>query len=85
MLDCDHLGVPLETGDRQLTYKTAVIRYKFANMSREVEALQSWIEVSNDDSTSRHGLEIYFFIVLCARGLLPQRLHRDEVKPGQVF
>lgn len=25
----------------------AVIRFKFANMSRETEALQSWIEVSH--------------------------------------
>lgn len=29
----------------------AVIRYKFANMSRETEALQSWIEVSPSTST----------------------------------
>lgn len=30
---------------------TAVIRFKFANMSRETEALQSWIEVSHSTST----------------------------------
>lgn len=30
----------------------AVIRFKFANMSRETEALQSWIEVSHTIATS---------------------------------
>lgn len=30
----------------------AVIRFKFANMSRETEALQSWIEVSDQIATS---------------------------------
>lgn len=29
----------------------AVIRLKFANMSRETEALQSWIEVSDQIAT----------------------------------
>lgn len=30
-----------------MTGVAAVIRFKFANMSRETEALQSWIEVSH--------------------------------------
>lgn len=34
---------------------TAVIRFKFANMSRETEALQSWVEVSNAAATSLEG------------------------------
>lgn len=38
--------------------QTAVIRYKFSNMSREVEALQAWLEVrSSFIKTSLHMTE----------------------------
>lgn len=36
--------------------RPAVIRFKFANMSRETEALQSWIEVSDQIATSPEGV-----------------------------